>query len=153
MDSRFLIERTSARVLWVLGFALLICIRLPGILIHGRFWAEEGSPIFQYAWTMPWYNVLTLSYGGYLSIVPNLAGLLARHLVPLAYAPYVTITIALLIQLCPAILLATARDEWLSGRIRLITALLLLATPPATEEVWLATIPRQTLFLRTDRVV
>ena len=139
----FATRRAGASALWVLAFALLICIRMPGILIHSRFWAEEGAPIFQDAWTMPWFDVLTLSYGGYLSVVPNLAGLLARHLAPLDYAPYVTTTVALLIQICPAILLVTARDEWLSGRIRLSAALLLLATPPATEEVWLATIHAQ----------
>jgi len=80
------LDRHAGRLLWVFAFAVLICIRMPAILIHGRFWAEEGSPIFQDAWTMPWYGVLTPSYGGYLSIVPNLAGLFARHLVPLDYA-------------------------------------------------------------------
>jgi hypothetical protein len=133
----------AERLAWIVAFAAVILLRLPGILIHGRFWAEEGNPIYQDAWSMPWYDVLTLSYGGYLSVIPNLAGLLARHLVPLDYAPYVTITIALLIQICPAILLVTATDEWLSDRVRLLAALLLVATPPATEEVWLATIHAQ----------
>ena len=128
---------------WVLAFAALICIRMPGILIHGRFWAEEGHPTFEAAWVLPWYDMLTYTYGDYLSFVPNVASLLARHLVPLDYAPYVTTTIALLVQICPAILLITARDEWLSGRGRLLAALLLVATAPATEEVWLATIHAQ----------
>ena len=142
-DRRLSFNADADRLAWVLAFAVLVSLRMPSILIHGRFWAEEGHPIFHDVWTMPWYDVLTLSYGGYLSFVPNLAGLLARHLVPLDYAPYVTITIALLIQICPAVLLATARDEWLNDRIKLVAALLLLATPPATEEVWLATIHAQ----------
>jgi len=136
------IEARTERLVWVLAFAVLICLRMPGILIHGRFWGEEGWS-FHNAWTMPWYDALTVTYGGYVSLIPNLAGLLARHLAPLDYAPYVSTTLALLIQVCPAILLATARDEWLAGRIRLVAALLLLATPPASEEVWLATTQAQ----------
>jgi len=137
------LDSHAGRLTSILLFAALVSVRMPGILIHGRFWAEEGHPIFYSAWTMPWYDVLRLSYGGYLSLIPNVAGLLARHLVPLDYAPYVDTTIALVIQICPAMLLVTARDNWLKGRARLIAALLLVATPPATEEVWLATIHAQ----------
>ena len=136
------ISAATERLLWLLAFAVLICARMPGILIHGRFWVEAGW-YFRNAWTMPWYDALTVTYGGYVSLVPALAGLLARHLVPLQYAPYVSTGIALLIQLCPAILLVTARDEWLSGRIKLAAALLLLALPPASAHVWLATIHAQ----------
>jgi hypothetical protein len=123
----------------VVAFAVLICARLPNIILEGRFWGEDARPAFRQAWTLPWYNALIDSHGGYVSLVPNLAGLLARHLAPLEYAPYVCIAVALLIQVCPAILLATARDQWLSGRIRLVAALLLVATPPVSEEVWLST--------------
>ena len=137
-----LLNEETERLLWVLAFAVLICARMPGILIHGRFWVEAGW-YFRNAWTMPWYDALTVTYGGYVSLVPALAGLLARHLVPLEYAPYVSTYVALFIQLCPAILLATARDGWLSGRITLGAALLLIAIPPASAHVWLATIHAQ----------
>ena len=129
----------AERLLWVLAFAALVCARMPNIVIYGRFWAEEGTPCFTFGWTKPWYEALVSAYGGYVSVVPNLAGILARHLAPLEDAPYVTIAIALLIQSCPAILLATARDDFLAGRWRLIAALLLVATPPDSEEVWLTT--------------
>jgi len=37
----------------VAGFALLIIMRMPEIIIKGRFWAEEGTVFFQRAWVMP----------------------------------------------------------------------------------------------------
>lgn len=142
-DRAVVVEDRTERLLWVFAIAVLICLRLPGILIHGRFYGEEGNPIYQSAWTLPWYRTLFGAiggyYGGYLSLPPNAAGLLARYLAPIEYAPYVTITVALLIQITPAILLATARDEWLAGRTRLLAALLLVTTPPVSDEIWLAT--------------
>ena len=142
-DHTVVVTDRTERLLWVAAIALLICLRLPGILIHGRFYGEEGNPIYQSAWTLPWYRTLLGAiggyYGGYLSLPPNAAGLLARYLAPIEYAPYVTITVALLIQITPAILLATARDEWLAGRTRLLAALLLATTPPVSDEIWLAT--------------
>src|ERR1700678_2186333 len=79
---------------------LLICARVPDVIRHGRFWAEEGRDFFRYAWEHPWYRALAHPYGGYLNLVANCGTILAHVLAPLKYAPYVTIAIALFFQVC-----------------------------------------------------
>ena len=113
---------------------------MPRIIIVGRFWAEEGGVFFRHAWDMPPLQALFASYGGYLNLLANASPLLARWIVPLSLAPYLTITIALLVQLCPPLLLLTARDAWLQPRHVRLAALLLVLTVPACEEIWLQTL-------------
>jgi hypothetical protein len=132
--------------LYVLLFAGLAAARIPEILSKGRFWAEEGQIFFVNALEHPWYKALFLSYGGYLNITANLAGVLAHYLVPLRAAPYVTSIFGLIIQCCPAVLIcfsAKASQSWLSTRSALITALLVVLTLPASQEVWLSSIGSQ----------
>jgi hypothetical protein len=121
-------------------FALLIVARMPGVLLHGRFWAEEGKVYFVNAWTLPWYEALTTVHADYLNLAASAATLLARYLVPLQDAPRVTVLCALLVQLCPAILLATSRIPWLQHRLAFTLALLLLLAVPQSGEVWLNSI-------------
>lgn len=118
---------------------LIIVLRMPDIVMHGRLWAEEGL-FYQNAWFMPPLKALFWSYGGYLNIVANAGGLLARWLVPLWAAPWVTTAIGLAFQLCPAILLVTSRVQWLRSPLTMAAALLALAAPPIPEEVWLQTL-------------
>ena len=122
---------------------MLVCARMPAIVLHGRFWAEEGRNFFHDAAVMPWWRALLDPVGGYLNIVANVGGILARHLVPLRQAPFVTIAVALLCQTCPILVLLTARDPWLRQAPVLLAAALLLATPVASEEVWLNSIHGQ----------
>jgi hypothetical protein len=124
-------------------FVVLICARMPDVILHGRFWAEEGRDFFRYAWENPWYRALARPYGGYLNLVANGGTLLAHVLVPLKYAPYVTIAIALFFQACPAIMIITGKAAWLRPRWAVLAALFVLATPPVSEEVWLQTLHSQ----------
>lgn len=121
-------------------FAMLVCLRMPKIIIEGRFWAEEGTIFFHNAWVLPPAQALLTSFGGYLNLVANAAALATRFLLPLRLAPYLTIAVGLLFQLCPPLLLLTARDSWLgSMRVR-VAALLLLLLITGAEEVWLHTL-------------
>jgi hypothetical protein len=127
---------------YVLLFASLIAIRIPKIL-DGRFWAEEGTVFFRHAWQVPWEQAILWSYGGYLNISANLAGILAAHLVPLEKACYVTSIFGLIVQTFPAILLCSSDLKWLQNRKVLICALLLIDTPPLSQEIWLSCIGSQ----------
>ena len=131
------------RVAYLVCFALLLAVRLPRVLIEGRFWAEEGRVFFENAWNLPWLDALLASHAGYLNLVANLAGLPARHLAPLWAAPYVSTGLALIIQCLPAVLIMTSRVDWLRHRAVLVAALLLIATPPHSEEVWLNSVCSQ----------
>jgi len=124
----------------VVGFALLVCMRMPEIIIKGRFYAEEGKVFFQHAWVMPPWRAIWTPSAGYLNLVANTATVAARWFVPLRFAPYLTIGVGLFFQLVPPILLLTARDVWLQDiRIRLAAVLLILLMP-SSEEVWLQTL-------------
>lgn len=127
----------------VLGLAVLLASRIPNAFLKGRFWAEEGVVYFANAWTKPWPEALFAVHSGYLNLTASLATLLAADTMPLSRAPLLTTTIALLIQLCPAILLATSGVAWLRTGWALAAALLLLAAPPLTAEVWLNSITSQ----------
>ena len=127
----------------IAAFALIVCARMPDVILHGRLWAEEGRVFYQDAATMPWYRALLLSYGGYLNLVANAAPIAARHLLPLEYVPWFTTGVGLMFQCCPAILLVCSRDRCLQPKWVLVAALLLIATAPLVEEVWLQTLHSQ----------
>jgi hypothetical protein len=129
-------------------FAALICIRLPAVVWNGRFYAEEGEFFFAYAWHMPWDRALLHNLGGYLNIVASGSTLLLEKAVrggwiSLENAPYFTEAIALSFQVCPAILVLTSRADWLRPWWAPPLALLIMATPPLTEQVWLQTLHSQ----------
>jgi hypothetical protein len=133
------VSSSGERVMYILLFAFLVAVRIPRILLEGRFWAEEGRIFYERAWERPWLEALFLPYTGYLNLTANLAGVLARHFAPLPIAPYVTTGLALLIQCVPAVLIVTSRLDWLQRRVVLLIALLIVASPPDSQEVWLNT--------------
>lgn len=132
----------SEKLCYLLLFAGLIIVRIPHAILHGRFWAEEGSIFFANAWHLTWSEALFAVHTGYLNLTANAAGLLASCF-PLAQAPLVTAAIALLIHLVPAILILTSRTPWTQHRWTAFAALLALALPPAAQETWLNSINSQ----------
>ena len=136
-------DRPAVRVGLVLAVAVLICLRLPNVVLHGRMWAEEGKDFYARAASLPWSQALWLPFGGYLNLIANAAPILARHLVALEYVPWITSGIGLVFQCVPAIILVCSRDAWLQRPLVLLACLLLVATPPVTEEVWLQTLHSQ----------
>ena len=127
----------------LLGYALLIAVRIPNIWIEGRLWAEEGSVYFAHSWHENWYDALFALHSGYLNVAASLATLLAARLVPLEAVPYATSGFSLLLQLVPAILLTTSGVGWLRDRYALVLALLLLLLPFGAREIWLNSITSQ----------
>ncbi|MCG6205956.1 hypothetical protein LPW26_14990 [Rhodopseudomonas sp. HC1] len=130
------------KLCYLLVFAGLVVVRIPHAIVHGRFWAEEGSIFFANAWHLSWSEALLAVHTGYLNLTANAATLLASFF-PLTHAPLVTGVIALLIQLVPPSLILTSRTPWTQRRWTAIAALLALALPPAAEETWLNSINSQ----------
>lgn len=141
------------------GGLLLVCLaciglRAPSLLIEPRFWAEEGTRYFAYAWQVrvdgQWWLALvnaptTLSVG-YFGLWPNLASTLAA-MVPLEWAPTVTTVAALVVQVSVAAFWLWSRFElwpeaWQKG-----LGLVLLLVTPLTAEAWLNTINSQSFFV------
>ena len=134
---------TLLRVALLAGLACLIAAHIPGVWPHGRLWAEEGRVFLAGAWTLPWYEALTMVQVGYMILPASGAMTLAVHLVPLEYVPLVTVLVALLLQVVPAALLTVSGIPWLRDWRILALALLIITIPPFAEEVWLNTITSQ----------
>lgn len=129
------------RVFLLAGFVLLLMLRLPQVWLHGRFLGEEGSVFLAYAWHRPAGEALWRSFAGYLNLAANaatvmLAELVRKGVVRLEFAPYFTMTLGLLSQTIPAILILTGPARWLANRWAIIACLLIIATSPMTEEVF-----------------
>jgi hypothetical protein len=129
---------------WALlaGFTLLVIFRLPHAWVHGRFLDEEATVFLAYAWHRPWLDALFRPFAGYWNLGANATTLLVARLVqsgavPLERAPYLTMIMALAVQLLPAVLILTGRAQWLTGRLAVVAALLFIAIMPGTEEVFL----------------
>jgi heme exporter protein D len=127
----------------LIGFAALTAARIPTIWPYGRLWAEEGVVYLANAWTAPWYKALFTVHTGYLNLPASAATTLAVHFVPLSCVPLFTTLVALVIQLCPPVLLMASGIAWLRDWRVLMLALLAILLPPFADEVWLNTITSQ----------
>lgn len=129
------------RWLLLLGFALLVIFRLPHAWVNGRFLDEEATVFLAYAWHRPWLDALFRPFAGYWNLAANATTLLVVTLVkagvmPLERAPYLTMIMALAVQMLPAVLILTGQARWLGARPAVVAALLVVALAPATEEVF-----------------
>lgn len=137
-------RRGSQRWLTVallLGFALLVALRLPQTWKEGRFQDEEATVFLAFAWHFP-AEALLRSFAGYLNLAANGITLGVAHAVragvlSLEQAPYVTMIAGLLAQLVPAALILANPAPWLRDTRTKAVALLLLVLLPATDEVFL----------------
>lgn len=133
---------TDVRVLAVLALLVLSVVRSPDLLTEPRFWAEEASVHFRYAFHHPWWDSVIFVYQrtGYLHLFANVTALLATW-VPMVHAPAVTtfLTLSALLVIVWHIL---DTPSWLSSHLghQVIVAAFFLMAPTATGEVWLNTI-------------
>lgn len=72
--------------------------RCPDLLLHPRFFAEEGSTYFAFAYQTDFIDNLLTAHYGYYTLYNQLATSLATY-VPLDHAPLVTTLLALCIQI------------------------------------------------------
>ncbi len=138
-------ELNSPRARWLIFglYMLATMFRMPRVFFSGRLFAEEGTVFYSHAARTPWLSALFFSYAGYVNLGANVAAVVAWHFFPLSYAPRVTLFFSLLAQISPAILLVITRTAWVSSNLALFTALFLLVSLPAADEVWLNTLHSQ----------
>jgi hypothetical protein len=122
-------------------FVVLVAARIPGILA-GRFWAEDGLFLVD-AERLPWLQALLQQHTGYLDLIASTTMLLATRLVALENAPLVSLAVSLCVQVLPGLLLATGGIRSMRNPLCLGAALLILATVPVADEVWLSPITSQ----------
>lgn len=123
-------------------YVVAALLRAPRVIAARRFWAEDGSVFFEYAWNHGPLDSLLSSDFGYFLFLPNLAGLLAVQL-PLEWAPLMVIAIALLVQVLPGILVALSEIPALAMGWRYLLALGLILFSPISDEAHLNTATSQ----------
>lgn len=124
--------------------AAVLFFRSPELFYEPRFWAEEATLYFRYAWLENWWKTLIFvpwAQGGYISLSANVPALLASRLVPLEYAPAITTAIAALVLLLPAYLIIFGRSLlWKSPLQKTLALAVYLFSPIHAEESWLNSI-------------
>lgn len=129
---------------WAALFSLhvgLLVVRCPRLWIAPRLWAEEGCVYFRFALDHDFLGATFAPHLGYFAFVPNIATALAA-LVPLAYAPFVTLFVAALVQTLPALLILDDESIFDDARTKAL-GIVALVLPASGTEVWLNTINSQ----------
>ena len=126
---------------WVtlIAAALVILIRLPVLLLEGRFWAEDGVLFFRQAYLST--NALDTFFSpevGYYTLVNRLAGFVSANLTPLEYAPLVHNWLALLFQLLPATVILFSHIPGIETRRQKLLAIALILFLIPNVETWLS---------------
>ncbi|MFT9207644.1 hypothetical protein [Acetobacter orientalis] len=123
-------------------FSSLILLRLPNVILYGRFLQEEGVVFFAYAWHFPEWSSLWRPFGGYLNFGANISTFLAVHfvksnIISLFYATYITILFSFFFQIQSAVIILWGKAPWLNSKYIKSILLLVIALCPFSEEVWL----------------
>jgi len=129
---------------------LIIYWRAPRLFHEPRFYAEEGTLFFSYAFTNPFYLALfspslTLSIG-YYNFYANFSTTLAANIVPLEYAPLITTILALFVQLVPIMIILKGKSVLWDSTEKKILCVLIYLFAPSSGEIWLQTINSQFYF-------
>jgi hypothetical protein len=107
--SRISVPALRDGVLLIVVTALLILWKIPGLL-QGRLWAEDGLFLLD-ALYLPWWRALVTPHTGYIDVLASGAMIIATHVTDLEHAALVSVGIALIVQICPVILLLTSRAD------------------------------------------
>ncbi len=112
----------------------LIVSRRPDAIMHAQFFAEDGTLFYTNVYNHGLLATLVVPQSGYFQELPVLAAGIAQ-LVPLALAPLVTNSIAIVIRVLPVGLLLSRRAETISPdiRVRALLAALYIGLPGAPE--------------------
>jgi hypothetical protein len=141
----------------VLASLALTIWRAPQYLVAPSFWAEDGALYFAVAWNGGVLDGLVQRPTGYVNLWANLGTWLAAWLVKagaisMTSAPRVTAVVALVAQLVPIALVATARSPVWGGPLRRAVAVAIVLVGARTGGMWLNTINSQ-YFLALAAIV
>jgi len=120
-------------------YAVALITRIPSVLAARRFWAEDGATFYRFAFEFGVFDALLSTQVGYFLLIPNAAGAIAAGALPPEFAPLAAISISFVVQLLPAIAIATGGSPEFSKGWRLPVALALVLLVPMSEECHLNT--------------
>lgn len=134
------------RTIVLLISILIIFLRRTSFFLEPRFWAEEGSAYFSFAFSHHWYESLINVQFGYFALWPNIASTIAANLVSLIYAPLVTTLFALVVQIIPIVLILWGHSELWLHPLKKLACIFIIIFTPLSNEIWLNTINSQFYF-------
>ncbi len=137
----------AQKIALLFGCILLLILREPRFLGSPRFWAEEGSRYFAYAYTHGWYDALAHADLGYIALWPNLATTIAANLVPLEHAPLVTTLFAAVVQVIPIMVIVWSNGAFWNGFVTKVVGCFAVVFAPLSHEIWFNTVNSQFYFL------
>jgi hypothetical protein len=112
---------------------IAIFTRLPSLLLHPQFFAEDGWVWYQQAYNLHWLRSLGIAQAGYMQTLPRLVAGLAL-LFPMQWAPLIMDVAGAVIQALPVTALLSSRcPTWGPLPVRMGMAALYLAIPDAPE--------------------
>ncbi len=134
---RWLDRLGSPARLFILALVAFVA-RAPGLLLHPRFWAEEGTFYFAHAYGHSFWDALTYipPHIPYYLFLTNLGVALAGR-VPLEWAPLITSLFAMTVQFAPVALIAWSRSELFNANAKKTCGVLLVLLAPSGWELWL----------------
>ena len=115
---------------------VVIATRDVNLLLHPRFWAEDGAHAFVFAWHHDWISVL-LRTSHYYFFYENLASLLSERLVSLENAPLVMTICAFAIQLLPIGIVLLGQSSLFDSPLKKLLAVAVILFVPDSSETWL----------------
>jgi hypothetical protein len=134
----------------LLAYGLLVFLRYPWLLLHGRLWGEEGPVYFRTAWSGSMAAALFAPHQGYLAVWPNLSALIAGRFFPLPFAALILTWSAFLVQMLAGYLVLRC-ERFATLKSKLLALGVLLAA--SSYEVWLNTINSQFFFMACVAVI
>ena len=114
----------------VILYIILSYVRSPEIFTHGRFFAEEGSVYWSYSLSNTAFNLLQYVpvIQGYICFNCNLQIYLST-LVPILFAPLVTVWTSILIALLPSFFFLILTEKVYKKEFRVLTSITILFLP------------------------
>jgi hypothetical protein len=143
VDGRVLRDKWWSTLVLLIAGMLVMYLRDPAFFHEPRFWAEEGTRYFAYAYSQPWHAMLGYNFRGFFSLFNKVSALLAVYLVDLPNAPLVTTLLAFVVQTIPlALILWAESSPWDTLKGKVMGVAIVLFTP-VTGEIWLNTVNSQ----------
>src|ERR1039457_248890 len=119
-------------------------VRCPDLLHSPRFWAEEGTVYFSYAYSHSWIDNLITPHFGYYTLYNSLVTSFAATF-PLDIAPLVTTYLAFAIQVLASFLVIWGEMPILDSPLKKFTVAISIPLL-SFERIWLTTIGVQYWF-------
>jgi hypothetical protein len=120
----------------------VLAFRAPNVLLWPRFFAEEGKFYFSHAFDYGFLEALRYVQirAGYVNLVENFAAAFAS-LARLEFAPFVTTTIALLVQTLPLLVILFGDSSVFRGLAKKsVGCAIVVLAPSISGETWLTSV-------------